>query len=59
MNWQTILTDITTYAPMVITAASAVSAALPKAASGTFLASIQSLIDTLALNFGNAKKTPS
>lgn len=57
MNWQTILTDITTYAPMVIAAASAASAALPKAPAGSMFAALQSVIDWLALNFGHAKKT--
>lgn len=52
----TIWTYIVTYAPLVITAASAVSAALPKATAGSPLAIAQTVIDWLALNFGNAKK---
>ena len=56
MNWATIWTDIVTYAPLVITAASAASAVLPKAPAGSVGAVVQSFIDFLALNFGHAKK---
>ena len=56
MNWAAIWDAIATYAPLVITAASAVSAAVPKAPSGSVGAMIQTVIDWLALNFGHAKK---
>lgn len=56
MTWMVILNAIATYAPLVIVAASAVSAAVPKAPAGSFGAMLQSLIDYLALNFGHAKK---
>jgi hypothetical protein len=56
MNWTVIWTDIITYAPMVISAASAAAAVLPKAPAGSILATMQNIVDWLALNFGNAKK---
>lgn len=56
MTWAVIWNAIVTYAPLVITAASAVSAAVPKAPAGSVGAMIQTAIDWLALNFGHAKK---
>jgi hypothetical protein len=46
---------IATYGPLVIAAASAASAALPKPTPGTWYAVFRGLIDLLACNFGNAK----
>lgn len=55
MNFAAILSAITTYAPMVVSAASAASAVLPQGTSGSFWSGVRSVIDVLALNFGNAK----
>jgi hypothetical protein len=44
-----------TYAPMVVTAASAAAAALPQGRPGTFWGGVRQVIDVLAINFGNAK----
>jgi hypothetical protein len=52
--WQTILTDVATYLPYIITAAAAAAAALPKAEPGSVWATVRGVIDFLALNFGNA-----
>lgn len=55
MTFASIWAAITTYAPMIISVASAVSAALPKAPAGSIWATIQKGVDWLALNFGQAK----
>ncbi len=50
-----IMTWATTYGPLVVTAAAAAAAVFPKGKQGTLWYSVRSLIDFLALNFGNAK----
>jgi hypothetical protein len=55
MTTQTIFSEITTYAPVVIAAAAGAAAALPKGAPGSKWAKARAVIDFLALNFGNAK----
>ena len=58
MNVAYITTFVTTYGPWVVTAAAAAAAALPQAAPGSVWATIRSLIDLLAMNFGNAANKP-
>ena len=53
-----IWTGITTYAPMIISAAAAAATVLPQGAPGSTWGHIRSVIDWLALNFGNAKNMP-
>lgn len=50
-----ILNEIMTYGPMIITAAAAAAATLPKGEPGSIWGKIRTVIDFLALNFGNAK----
>jgi hypothetical protein len=60
MTLTEIWVDVSTYGPIVVPAASAACAVLPKAPAGTVAADLQSIIEWLALNFGNAKaKAPS
>ena len=55
MNTAAIISAITTYGPWVITAAAAAAAALPQGSPGSPWATVRTVIDALALNFGNAK----
>ena len=54
----TVLSYLAEYGPIVITAAAAAAATLPQGKAGSVWSSIRSVIDFLALNFGNAKNSP-
>jgi len=51
-------TAVVQYAPYVIAAASAATAVLPQGSPGSAWATVRSMIDLLAMNFGNAKNAP-
>jgi hypothetical protein len=53
-----IASAILPYIPYAITGAAAAAAALPQAKPNTAWAGLRSVIDALALNFGNAKNLP-
>ena len=55
MNEKSILAEIGTYGPALVTVAAAAAAAMPKATPGTWYAVFRGVIDVLAGNFGNAR----
>ncbi len=55
MDTQTIVKDIATWVPIVITAAAAAMAVLPQGKTGSAWDKIRTVVNYLALNFGNAK----
>ena len=55
MTLGTILTDLTTYGPMVVSAAAAAMAVLPQGTPGSFWDTIRTGVNYIAMNWGNAK----
>jgi hypothetical protein len=57
MSFSVLLPLLIHYVPIAISAAAAAAAALPQGQAGAWGA-IRGVIDTLALNFGNAENAP-
>lgn len=55
MSAAVIWAAIVKYGPMVITAASAAAAVLPKPTDGTIWSTVRKVLDWAALNVGNSK----
>jgi hypothetical protein len=58
MNMNEIISYIVTYGPMIIAAAAAAAAVFPQGKPGSTWGRIRAIIDTLALNVGNATNKP-
>jgi hypothetical protein len=52
------LATIGTYISYAISAAAAAAVVLPQPKPGTIWATLRTVVDFLAMNFGNAKNTP-
>ncbi len=55
MDTQTVVKEIAYWVPIVISAAAAAMAVLPQGKTGSTWDSIRTVVNYLALNFGNAK----